>query len=59
MTPDLGDNDHVNLARQGTVRLNLKFANALARTVTVVAYAEFENMIEIDRNRNIVFDFSN
>ena len=59
MTPDLGDNDHVNLARQGTVRLNLKFANALARTVTVVAYAEFENLIEIDRNRNIVFDFSN
>jgi len=25
--------------------------------VTVVAYAEFENVIEIDRNRNVVFDF--
>jgi hypothetical protein len=49
----------VNLTRQGTVRLNLKFGAALAQTVTVVAYAEFENLIEIDRNRNVVFDFSN
>jgi hypothetical protein len=38
----------VNLTRQGTVRLNLKFGAALAQTVTVVAYAEFENMIEIE-----------
>jgi hypothetical protein len=59
LTPDLGEDDHVNLTRQGTVRLNLKFGAALAQTVTVVAYAEFENLIEIDRNRNVVFDFSN
>jgi hypothetical protein len=59
LTPDLGEDDHVNLTRQGTVRLNLKFGVALAQTVTVVAYAEFENVIEIDRQRNIVFDFSN
>ena len=59
LSPDLGENDHVNLTRQGTVRLNLKFGAALANTVTVVAYGEFENLIEIDRNRNIVFDFAN
>jgi len=39
------------------VRLALKFAQALPQTVTVVAYAEFENVIEIDRDRNVVFDF--
>ena len=26
-------------------------------TITVVVYAEFENVIEIDRNRNIIYDF--
>ena len=26
-------------------------------TVTVVAYAEFENIIEVDRGRNVIFDF--
>jgi len=35
----------------------VKFAHALATTVTVVVYAEFENVIEIDRNRNITYDF--
>ena len=59
LTPDLAEDDHVNLTRQGTVRLDLKFGNALAQTVTVIAYAEFENLLEIDRNRNIVFDFTN
>jgi len=43
--------------RQGRVRLALKFAAALAATVTVIAYAAFENIIEVDRGRNVVFDF--
>ena len=42
---------------QGSVRLSLKFANARAATVSVVAYAEFENVIEVGRDRNVVFDF--
>jgi len=29
----------------------------LAATVSVVAYAEFENIIEVDRDRNVVFDY--
>ena len=57
LTADLGEEDHFSLVRQGSVRLALKFREALANTVTVVAYAEFENVIEIDRNRNVVFDF--
>ena len=43
--------------RQGSVRLALKFANALAASVSVIADAEFENVIEVDRDRNVVFDF--
>ena len=57
LSPDLSEDDHFNLTRQGSLRILLKFAQALLRTVTVVAYAEFENIIEIDRNRNIIFDF--
>jgi hypothetical protein len=59
LTPDLAEDDHLNLTRQGTVRLDLKFAEALAHTVTVVCYAEFHNVIEVDRNRTVVFDFNN
>ena len=59
LSPDLSEQDHFNLTRQGSVRVDLKFAAALPSTVTVVVYAEFENVIEIDRNRNVIFDFSN
>ena len=51
LTADLGEDDHFSLARQGSVRLALKFAATLDATVSVVAYAEFENVIEVDRDR--------
>ena len=57
LSPDLAEKGHFNVANQGTVCIELQFGSALANTVTVVAYAEFENVIEIDRNRNIVYDF--
>jgi len=57
LTADLGEDDHFSLVREGSVRLALKFRQALATTVTVIAYAEFENVVEVDRNRNVVFDF--
>ena len=57
LSPDLAEKGRLNLAKQGTVRVELKIITALANTVTVVAYAEFENVIEIDRKRNIIYDF--
>ena len=59
LTPDLSENDHFNLTRQGAVRVDMKFAEALPNTITVLVYAEFENIIQIDRNRNVIFDFNN
>ena len=58
LSPDLAENDHYNLIRQGNVRLVLKFANALPGAVTAIAYAEFDSLIEVDRDRNIVYDFA-
>jgi hypothetical protein len=57
LSHDLADEGHFNLTRQGGVSVNLKFGASLPNTVTIVAYAVFENVIEIDRNRNVVFDF--
>ena len=57
LSSDLAEEGHFNLAKKGTVRVELKFGTELANTVTVVAYAGFENVIEIDHNRNIVYDF--
>jgi hypothetical protein len=57
LTPDLSENDSFNLARSGGVRLSMKFSTALTKTVTIVALAEFDNIIEVDRNRNVAFDY--
>jgi len=57
LTTDLGEDDHFSLVRQGSVHLALKFSRALGAMVNVIAYAELQSVIEIDRNRNVVFDF--
>jgi hypothetical protein len=59
LTPDMSDDGHFNLTRDGSVRIDMKFGTALAQTINVIVYAEFENVIEIDRNRAIIFDYSN
>ena len=59
LTPDMAEEGHFNLAKEGSVRVDLNFAVALPNTINVIAYAEFENVIEIDRNRNVIFDYTN
>jgi len=48
---DIGEKAHFSLTKKGSVRLVLNL-------VKVVVYAEFQNTIEIDRHRNVIYDFS-
>jgi hypothetical protein len=57
LTPDKEEGDHVHLIKEGNLRIDMKFADALTATTTVSVYAEFDNVIEIDRARNIGKDF--
>jgi hypothetical protein len=57
LSPDLADGGHFNLLKTGCVRLEMKFAAALPNTVNVIVYAEFENIVQIDKNRRIIVDF--
>ena len=57
LTADFAEDDHFNLVKHGSVRLAMKFSEALPHTVSVIAYAEFDNIIEIDRDRNLLLDF--
>ena len=57
LTADQCDGNHFNLVKQGNVRLDMKFAQALANTINIIAFAEFENILEIDRSRNVLFDY--
>ena len=59
LTPSLlDDNQLFELVKSGALRMELKFEAALAHSVTVVVWAEMDSMIEIDRARQILTDFS-
>jgi hypothetical protein len=58
LTPDMSEVGAFQLIKQGNLRVEIHFANAFSATINVIMYAEFENVIEIDRNRQVVFDYS-
>ena len=49
---DLGE-EYINLVRQGSVRLEVKFAANTTETLNCIAYAEFPALIEVDHSREI------
>jgi hypothetical protein len=59
LSPDKhGDGHHFSLMRTGTLRLDCRFSQALPNAIHVVCIAEYENLLEVDANRTIAFDYS-
>ena len=59
LSPDLSTGSHFNLVKRSNMRLELKFAEALTTTVSVLVFSEFESLLELDQSRNILIDYSN
>ena len=59
LSPDHCSGDHFELIKQGNLRSELHFKEPLANTVNLIVHAEFQNVIEIDGNRNVLFDYTN
>lgn len=60
LTPDSSAHcaSHWNLIRSGSVRIEVRFEEALASTINCIVYAEFDNIVEKDADRQITADFS-
>lgn len=59
LTPDMCDGSHFNLQQQGNLRVEMKFSEAITKTLSILVYAEFQNVIEISKSRHILCDFAN
>lgn len=59
LTPDLCNGPHLNLQHQGNLRVEVKFSKALEKTISLLIYAEFENVIEVTKSRHVLCDFAN
>ena len=49
----------VEVSKRGIVLIDLKFDVALAHTVNVIVYAEYDNVIQIDYTRNVLLGYKN
>ena len=56
LTPDACNGGCLHLVQKGNLRIEIHFAEALAQTVNVIVYAEFEAVLEIDKGRNIIYN---
>jgi len=54
LTPDQANDPCISPPRNGSVRIELKFAAGNAARINVLVYAEFDSMIEIDKFRNVI-----
>ncbi len=61
-TPDLVtgccSSGHLTRVNHRTMRLHVRFAKPMTETINVLLYLEFDNIIEINHERNPIFDFS-
>jgi hypothetical protein len=58
LTADMCNGSHFNLNRNGNLRLSLEWRNPLPNVVTCIIYMEYQNLIEINRNRQVICDFT-
>ena len=58
LSPSILDGNQIELVKSGSVRLELKFDEALKEAVHVLVYAELDSMIEITKGREIVTDYT-
>lgn len=49
--------DHFQLMRNSGVRLEIKFRQPLIAPINVIIYAEFENMLMVDSDRNVTANY--
>lgn len=57
LTPDMTEGSHVDPIKHGNLRMDLHFKEPLAETVNVIVYAEYDNVIQLDRARNVILDY--
>jgi len=57
LSPDLCSSEHFNILKDGSLDLDIDFKSAVQSSITAVFYLEFDNIIEITKQRNVVFDY--
>ena len=57
LSPALCNGGHQEPIKEGSLRINLEFAKALPNTVALILYAEFDNIIKVNKVRGVLKDY--
>ncbi|XP_066485768.1 uncharacterized protein F54H12.2-like [Tiliqua scincoides] len=57
LSPDQECGEHYSLFNTGNLRAEVRFARPLPQTVNMIVYGVFDNIIEINNQRNVLFDY--
>ena len=59
LTPDMCNAaDYFNTVQRGSLSVDITFADQTKDSIAMVYYADFENIIRIDSERNVIYDIS-
>jgi len=59
LTPDLVcHNDGFQLVKSGNLRIEMKFNTPTQESLIAVCYGETDNLVEVDRSRQVMVDFT-
>ncbi|XP_066478855.1 uncharacterized protein F54H12.2-like [Tiliqua scincoides] len=57
LSPDQECGEHYSLINTGNLRAEVRFARPLPQTVNMIVYGVFDNIIKINNQRNVLFDY--
>jgi hypothetical protein len=58
LTPDKCNGDHFNVVKKGNLRIKLSFPESSANVLSFYIYMEYDNLLEITKARNVIFDYT-
>lgn len=57
LSPDKKCGDHYSLIKTRSLRAAIHFARPFQNTVNMIVYRVFDNIIEVNQRRNVLFDY--
>ncbi|XP_069059591.1 uncharacterized protein F54H12.2-like [Pleurodeles waltl] len=57
LTPYMEDGDHYNLIKNGNLKAEIRFTQALATNVNMVVFSVFNGVIQVNHAQQIMFDY--
>ncbi|XP_069063704.1 uncharacterized protein F54H12.2-like [Pleurodeles waltl] len=57
LTPDMEDDDHYNLIKNGNLKAEIRFTQVLATNVNMVVFSVFNSVIQVNHARQLMLDY--